>query len=101
VSRACADSWLRSVAAALLASSLAIVPRASEACAVCFVGNNDESRIAFLVTTGLLTLLPLLLLGGAFWWLRRRFAVLDRETEQLRAAPVPPAPLAKVGSGER
>jgi len=89
VSRHCAESWLRSVAVALLAGSLTLLPRASIACAVCFTGKNDESRVAFILTTALLTLLPPLLIGGAFWRLRRRFAELDRETERLRAGDRP------------
>jgi hypothetical protein len=77
------------VATALLAGSLALMPRASVACAVCFTGKDDGSRLTFIFTTALLTLLPLLLIGGTVWWLRRRFAELDRETELLRAVGRP------------
>ena len=93
-----AEALLRSLATALLASSLTLLPRASVACAVCFTGKDDGSRFAFILTTGLLTALPLLLIGGAFWWLRGRFAELDRDTERLRAAATP---LADAGSSER
>ena len=89
MSRHCAESWLRSVATAVLAGSLAMLPRASVACAVCFTGKDDASRLTFILTTALLTSLPLLLIGGAVWWLRRRFAELDRETELLRAGGRP------------
>jgi hypothetical protein len=42
------------------------------ACAVCGDG-KEESRWAFMWTTGFLTLLPLCMVFGFFWWFRRRF----------------------------
>jgi hypothetical protein len=63
--------WRRSAAAAG-AALLALAPRAAEACAVCFSGKTDETRIAFILTTGFLTLMPFVLLGAAAFWLRRR-----------------------------
>ncbi len=42
------------------------------ACPVCF-DRDDESRVAFLATTGLLTLLPLGMVAGAGTWFWRRF----------------------------
>ena len=57
------------LALALLA--LATLPEAALACPVCF-DRDDEARIAFLATTGLLTLLPLGLVAGFGVWLRRR-----------------------------
>ena len=50
---------------------LALFPDSAHACPVCF-DRDDEARIAFLATTGLLTLLPLGMVGGAIVWLRRR-----------------------------
>ena len=44
---------------------LLAVPRVSEACAVCMGGREDESRLAFILTTAFLTFLPLLMIGGA------------------------------------
>jgi high-affinity Fe2+/Pb2+ permease len=41
-------------------------------CPVCFSAKNDENRVAFIVTTAFLTFLPLGLIGGGVWWLRRR-----------------------------
>ena len=58
------------VAVAALAL-LAAFPDVAHACPVCF-DRDDEARIAFLATTGLLTLLPLGLVVGAGMWLRRR-----------------------------
>lgn len=49
----------------------AAFPEAAHACPVCF-DRDDEARIAFLATTGLLTLLPLGLVVGTGAWLRRR-----------------------------
>ena len=50
---------------------MAAWPEAAHACPVCF-DRDDEARIAFLATTGLLTLLPLGLVVGTGAWLRRR-----------------------------
>lgn len=55
--------------AAVLA--LALWPEALHACPVCF-DRDDEARIAFLATTGLLTLLPLGLVAGVGAWLKKR-----------------------------
>lgn len=49
----------------------ALLPRAAQACAVCFSG-SDESRLAFILTTVLLTVLPLTMIGGAIYWVTRR-----------------------------
>ena len=57
------------VAAAVILT--AVFPEAAHACPVCF-DRDDEARIAFLATTGLLTLLPLGLVVGTGVWLRRR-----------------------------
>ena len=51
--------------------AMALWPDALHACPVCF-DRDDEARIAFLATTGLLTLLPLGLVVGTGAWLRRR-----------------------------
>ena len=50
---------------------VAAMPEALHACPVCF-DRDDEARIAFLATTGLLTLLPLGMVVGTGVWLRRR-----------------------------
>lgn len=59
---------LRATAAVLLIGAF---PDAAHACPVCF-DRDDEARLAFLATTGLLTLLPLGLVAGTGWWLRKR-----------------------------
>ncbi len=54
--------------AALLGALL--LPAPALACAVCF-DPNEPAREAFLLTTGLLTFLPLALMAGVGWWLWR------------------------------
>ena len=68
--------------AALIAvpALLAVSPEALHACPVCF-DRDDEARIAFLATTGLLTLLPLGLVVGTGVWLRRRARAM-RDSER-------------------
>lgn len=56
---------------ALALLGLATLPETALACPVCF-DRDDEARVAFLATTGLLTLLPLGLVAGLGVWLRRR-----------------------------
>jgi hypothetical protein len=54
------------------------LPRVAPACAVCFSG-RDESRTAYVLTTVLLSALPLLLVGGFVWWARRRWRALQQD----------------------
>lgn len=65
-------------------------PRIAHACAVCASGRTDETRVAFIVTTAFMTLLPLAMLGGAFLWLRRRLRELDEKEAALVARRSPP-----------
>ena len=55
----------------LLALFTLALPVTANACAVCFSG-TDESRLAFILTTGLLTFLPLGMIGGAIYWAHRK-----------------------------
>lgn len=64
-----------------LALAVLLAPQAADACAVCF-GGRDQARIAFIVTTGFMTALPLLVVGSLVFWLRSRF----REAERLELA---------------
>ncbi len=68
-------------AAALVLAATAAFPEALYACPVCF-DRDDEARIAFLATTGLLTLLPLGLVMGTGAWLHRRARELDEEERE-------------------
>ena len=62
-----------------LAAGTALVPRAASACAVCTAGRDDETQLAFLLTTAFLSVLPVAAVGGFVWWLARRARRLDRE----------------------
>lgn len=66
---------------AMVATAMLLVPHLATACSVCFTGRADETRIAFIVTTGLLTALPVLLIGSLIWWLRRRAQQIQDEQE--------------------
>ena len=76
----------RSLRAVLTVAGLALVllaafPDVAHACPVCF-DRDDEARIAFLATTGLLTVLPLGLVVGTGMWLRRRAREIAEEEER-------------------
>lgn len=61
--------WLPTLA--LLA--FVAVPEWAAACAVCGAGvEDDQSRIAYLFTSAVLSVLPLALLGGFLLWLRAK-----------------------------
>ncbi len=57
----------------------------ADACPVCFQAKTEASRIAFIATTALMTFLPLAVVGGGVWWVRRKFA-------QAESAPEPAGP---------
>ena len=73
-----ARAALGGVAAVLL---IAALPDVAHACPVCF-DRDDEARLAFLATTGLLTLLPLGLVAGTGWWLRKRAREVEDGAER-------------------
>lgn len=56
-----------------------LAPDAALACPVCFSG-REENRLAFILTTVFLTVLPLATIGGAVLWLRARWRELERES---------------------
>jgi hypothetical protein len=73
----------RAVALSRQAASCATIalivqaPRVAAACAVCSAGREDETRLAFLLTTILLSVLPPLAVGGTVWWIARRARTLE------------------------
>jgi hypothetical protein len=70
---------LRATGALVLASALlAVLPEVAMACPVCFSA-SDENREAFLATTAFLSLLPLGMVAGAGFWMRRRSREIDAE----------------------
>ena len=70
---------------AILAAAALLLPGAAEACAVCGPG-TEESRVAFILTTAFMTALPLALIGGIVYGLRRRLAEMERRTHAEREA---------------
>ena len=66
-----------------------IGPGVVEACAVCSAGREDESRTAFIIGTAFMTALPMILVGGLVWWIRkktREAADLAQELEPVSEA---------------
>jgi len=57
------------------------MPSVSMACAVCGPG-DEQSRMAFLISTIALSLLPLGMMGGLIFWLWRR-AVKHAEAQEV------------------
>lgn len=66
------------LAAGIALLLFALLPEGVSACPVCF-DSSDENRQAFLVTTAFLSLLPLGMVAGAGWWLRKK----SREQDEL------------------
>ena len=52
----------------------------ASACPVCFQSGGEE-RFAFYGTTALLTFLPLMFVGGAIFFLRKRFLKMQQELQ--------------------
>jgi hypothetical protein len=50
-----------------------VLAGSADACAVCFQAKTDASRIAFIASTAAMTALPLVVIGGLVWWVRKRF----------------------------
>ena len=68
---------MRSILVGAFALALvALLPEAVAPCPVCFDA-RDENRQAFLATTAFLSLLPLGMVAGAGFWIRKRNRELD------------------------
>lgn len=67
-----------------LVSVILLTPAWAQACSVCFSA-REGTRSAFLITTIALSLLPLGLIGGVIFWLRRKARSLDHLDAQSRA----------------
>jgi len=48
-------------------------------------GQEDDVRLAFILTTAFMTFLPLTMVGGVIWWFVRRALERERDHEALRA----------------
>ena len=73
------SSWNRAWRVGLPFLTIVLVPKLAHACAVCFSGRSDETRQAFIGTTAFMTFLPLILIGGLTWFLRRRFLAMQAQ----------------------
>ncbi|HEU5074774.1 MAG TPA: hypothetical protein VFU02_11380 [Polyangiaceae bacterium] len=62
------------------------VVEAAAACPVCFSAANEENRTAFMLMTGFLTVLPLVLIGLAVRWYVRRVKAFERQNRAQRRA---------------
>jgi hypothetical protein len=60
-------------------------PRLADACAVCLGGTGGGTQGAFAIGTLFLSVLPLTVIGGAVWYLRRRATAIEREESDRRA----------------
>jgi hypothetical protein len=91
--KTCASGFSAALVFAIVAS-----PSLARACSVC-VDPEAENRTAFIITTVLLSVLPLLLVGGLVAWLWRRAALIEAEAslagDQLGRVT---SPLARAGS---
>jgi len=56
-----------------------LVPEVADACPVCNATKNESSRIAFLVTTAFLSLLPLAMVAGVLWWVRSTVRAAEQQ----------------------
>jgi cbb3-type cytochrome oxidase subunit 3 len=57
----------------LLAAALALaLPDAARACSMCVSAQDDAVQTAFAVASLFMTAMPLSVIGGLVWWLRRR-----------------------------
>jgi cbb3-type cytochrome oxidase subunit 3 len=66
-------SRLRRALEALVTALVALAsPAAAAACSVCMSGRDDDVQAAFAIASAFLTLVPLLMVGGVVFWLRRR-----------------------------
>jgi hypothetical protein len=72
-------SALRRSLIVALGTLLGVLPRVASACAVCFSGKEDDSRVAFIATTAFMTAMPLLLVGGTIYYLYRRSERISAE----------------------
>ena len=62
----------------VLALGLSLLSDVARACPGC-ASPLEENRQAFVDTTIFLTVLPLLMIGGLVWWLRRRLRQAEAE----------------------
>ena len=72
-------------ATAMLWMASAALPGLAAACPVCGSAKNEENQIAYLATTGFMTFLPLILVGGLILWIRKRVRDMERDAPVVQA----------------
>ena len=75
---------------ALLFAFVALVSDSALACTVCTGGQEEASRKAFVVTTALLTFLPMVVVGAAVSFFVRRTLDQEKRNAQDRTEPAVP-----------
>ncbi|MEX2207527.1 MAG: hypothetical protein WEF50_14975 [Myxococcota bacterium] len=60
-------------------ATLVAAPLDVLACPSCLAAQDSDVQMAFISATAFLTFLPLALIGGLVYWLRRRMRQLDAE----------------------
>ena len=75
---------------ALLFAFVALVTDSALACTVCTGGQEEASRKAFVVTTALLTVLPMVVVGAAVSFFVRRTLDQEKRNVQDRTEPAVP-----------
>ena len=76
---------MRALFNAWLWALMAMVPNSALACAVCF-GGEDDNRQAFIDTTVILTVAPLIIVGLFIWMLIRRISKVEKLRQEQLAA---------------
>ena len=70
------------VEATLFAFGLVLLaPLEAAACPLCIAAQNENVQIAYILASAFMTFLPLGLIGGLVYWLRRRARLLALESE--------------------
>lgn len=63
---------LSGLAALALALGALLAPGVGEACSKCLAASSEETKLAYVLTTVFMSVLPLAGIGGLVWWLVRR-----------------------------
>ena len=71
---------------AMVLAAVLLAVESAAACPLCFQSANDENRTAFMLMTGFLTVLPLLLIGFAIRWYVRRVKQFEKQNRSHRRA---------------
>jgi hypothetical protein len=76
----------------VIALGLGSLPGAALACPMCLAAKDDAVQMAFLLTTVLLSALPVIMIGSLIIWIARRSIEIDREDDAPPPLPAPEAP---------